>query len=52
MDDREFHEVEDRRKVLISAGRFAAVTPPAITLAAIDLSDLRCNRAFWRGRRA
>jgi hypothetical protein len=32
MDDREQHEIEDRRKFLISAGRFAAVTPPAITL--------------------
>jgi len=31
MDDRE-REIEDRRKFLISAGRFAAVTPPAITL--------------------
>ena len=32
MDDREQREIEDRRKFLISAGRFAAVTPPAITL--------------------
>ncbi|WP_213287387.1 hypothetical protein [Bradyrhizobium sp. sGM-13] len=32
MDDREQQETEDRRKFLISAGRFAAVTPPAITL--------------------
>jgi hypothetical protein len=32
MDDRKQHEIEDRRKFLISAGRFAAVTPPAITL--------------------
>jgi len=32
MDDREQSEIEDRRKFLISAGRFAAVTPPAITL--------------------
>ena len=32
MDDREQHEVEDRRNFLKSAGRFAAVTPPAITL--------------------
>jgi hypothetical protein len=32
MDKREEQEVEDRRKFLISAGRFAAVTPPAITL--------------------
>ena len=30
MDDREQGEIEDRRKFLIS-GRFAAVTPPAIT---------------------
>jgi hypothetical protein len=32
VDDREQQEIEDRRKFLISAGRFAAVTPPAITL--------------------
>jgi hypothetical protein len=32
MNDREQREIEDRRKFLISAGRFAAVTPPAITL--------------------
>jgi hypothetical protein len=32
MDDRDQRETEDRRKFLISAGRFAAVTPPAITL--------------------
>jgi hypothetical protein len=32
MDEREQDETEDRRKFLISAGRFAAVTPPAITL--------------------
>jgi len=32
MDDREQREVEDRRNFLKSAGRFAAVTPPAITL--------------------
>jgi hypothetical protein len=32
MDEREQQEIEDRRKFLISAGRFAAVTPPAITL--------------------
>ena len=25
-------EIEDRRKFLISCGRFAAVTPPAMTL--------------------
>ena len=31
-DDREQREIEGRRKFLISAGRFAAVTPPAITL--------------------
>jgi hypothetical protein len=31
-DDREQQQIEDRRKFLISAGRFAAVTPPAITL--------------------
>ncbi|MFG3598333.1 hypothetical protein [Bradyrhizobium sp. RDI18] len=32
MHDRQQQEIEDRRKFLISAGRFAAVTPPAITL--------------------
>jgi hypothetical protein len=32
MIDREQEEIEDRRKFLISAGRFAAVTPPALTL--------------------
>lgn len=32
MDDREQQEIEDRRNFLKSAGRFAAVTPPAITL--------------------
>jgi hypothetical protein len=32
MSDREEQEIEDRRKFLISACRFAAVTPPAITL--------------------
>ncbi|MCA6117065.1 hypothetical protein J6524_19620 [Bradyrhizobium sp. WSM 1738] len=32
MHDRQQQETEDRRKFLISAGRFAAVTPPAITL--------------------
>ena len=32
MNDREQQEIEDRRNFLKSAGRFAAVTPPAITL--------------------
>ena len=32
MSDREQQEMEDRRNFLKSAGRFAAVTPPAITL--------------------
>jgi hypothetical protein len=32
MSDREQQEIEDRRKFLISAGRFAVVTPPAMTL--------------------
>jgi hypothetical protein len=32
MNDRQQQESEDRRKFLISAGRFAAVTPPAIPL--------------------
>ena len=32
MIDREQQEIEDRRSFLKSAGRFAAVTPPAITL--------------------
>jgi hypothetical protein len=32
MDDRERREIEDRRQFLLTAGRFAAVTPPAITL--------------------
>jgi hypothetical protein len=32
MMDREQQEIEDRRQFLVSAGRFAAVTPPAITL--------------------
>jgi hypothetical protein len=32
MSDREEQEIEDRRKFLISTGRFAAVTPPALTL--------------------
>ena len=32
MDEREQQEIEDRRSFLKSAGRFAAVTPPAITL--------------------
>jgi hypothetical protein len=32
MEDREQQEIEDRRNFLKSAGRFAAVTPPAITL--------------------
>jgi hypothetical protein len=32
MNDREKQEIEDRRDFLKSAGRFAAVTPPAITL--------------------
>ena len=32
MVDREQQEIEDRRKFLISAGRFAAITPPAMTL--------------------
>ncbi len=32
MTDQEQHEIEDRRKFLISAGKFAAVTPPAMTL--------------------
>lgn len=32
MNDREAREVEDRRNFLKTAGRFAAVTPPAITL--------------------
>ncbi|MFG3595538.1 hypothetical protein [Bradyrhizobium sp. RDI18] len=32
MNHREQQEIEDRRNFLKSAGRFAAVTPPAITL--------------------
>ncbi|WP_375293169.1 hypothetical protein [Bradyrhizobium sp. sGM-13] len=32
MDTRAQEELNDGRKFLISAGRFAAVTPPAITL--------------------
>ena len=32
MSDREEQEIDDRRKFLISTGRFAAVAPPAITL--------------------
>jgi hypothetical protein len=32
MDEREQREIEDRRQFLRTAGRFAAVTPPAITL--------------------
>ncbi|KRR22282.1 hypothetical protein [Bradyrhizobium retamae] len=32
MNDRGQEEIEDRRNFLKSAGRFAAVTPPAITL--------------------
>ncbi|MEH2540903.1 MULTISPECIES: hypothetical protein [unclassified Bradyrhizobium] len=32
MDTPEQEELNDRRNFLISAGRFAAVTPPAITL--------------------
>jgi hypothetical protein len=32
MGDREQEEFNDRRKFLASAGRFAAVTPPALTL--------------------
>ncbi len=32
MNDREQQEIEDRRNFLKSAGRFAAVTPPVITL--------------------
>ncbi len=32
MRDRQQQEIEDRRNFLKSAGRFAAVTPPAITL--------------------
>ena len=32
MKNQEQQEIEDRRKFLISAGRFAAVTPPAIAL--------------------
>jgi hypothetical protein len=32
MQDLEQQEIEDRRNFLKSAGRFAAVTPPAITL--------------------
>jgi hypothetical protein len=32
MDDRKHEEFNDRRKFLVSAGRFAAITPPAITL--------------------
>jgi hypothetical protein len=31
-DDREQQEIEDRRNFLKTAGRFAAVTPPAITM--------------------
>jgi len=32
MNDREQQEIEDRRNFLKSASRFAAVTPPVITL--------------------
>jgi hypothetical protein len=57
MDDREQREVEDRRNFLKSAGRFAAVTPPAITLLlstsltsdAIARSGAKGNNGYGNG---
>ena len=57
MDDREQREIEDRRNFLKSAGRFAAVTPPAITLLlstsltsdAIANSGAKGNNGFGNG---
>jgi hypothetical protein len=46
MSDREEQGIDDRRKFLISAGRFAAVTPPAITLL------LSSRGGSWRSPRA
>ena len=37
-------EIEDRRKFLISCGRFAAVTPPAMTLFLSHLADINGDR--------
>ena len=50
MDDREQREIEDRRKFLISAGRFAAVTPPAITLLLSTSLDIGRNCTLGRER--
>ncbi|MCA6113945.1 hypothetical protein J6524_03255 [Bradyrhizobium sp. WSM 1738] len=55
--DREKQEIEDRRKFLISAGKFAAVTPPAMTLLlstsltsdAIAHSGLKGNNGYGNG---
>ena len=47
MDDREQRDIEDRRNFLKSAGRFAAVTPPAIRVV-VYLADIGCDRAFRR----
>jgi hypothetical protein len=59
MDDREQREIEDRRKFLKSAGRFAAVTPPAITVLlstsltsdAIARSGAKGNNGYGNGGR-
>ena len=49
MNDREQQEIEDRRKFLISAGRFAVVTPATITLL-LSTSLTSDAIAEWRER--
>ena len=52
MDDREQKQIEDRRKFLISAGRFAAVTPRALTLLlSTSLSGRIAHSGIGRRRR-
>jgi hypothetical protein len=53
MTDPEQQEIEDRRKFLISAGRFAAVTPPAITLllsTSLTSDAIAGSNGYGRGR--
>jgi hypothetical protein len=52
MTDHEQQEIEDRRQFLISAGKFAAVTPPAMTLLLSTslTSDAIAHSGSGRGR--
>ena len=50
--DHEQQEIDDRRKFLAAAGRFAAITPPAITmlLSTSLTSDAIASSGNWGGK--